>query len=72
MLLQRKSIGIHREKILQVSIPQAVGAVATLEERLSQIKAIKNVSIPQAVGAVATRRERKTLASEYAFQYRKR
>ena len=56
-----------------VSIPQAVGVVAT-ELELNRIKnKLSKVSIPQAVGVVATNRELEDLGTPFeAFQYRRR
>ena len=56
-----------------VSIPQAVGTIATY-----QLRSIRNgrfqVSIPQAVGTIATMAKEKysSKAEEMMFQYRKR
>ena len=49
--------------ILSVSIPQAVGTVATMED-LGALQQFESVSIPQAVGTVATVVESKK-AQEY-------
>ena len=58
MLLQRLSTKVRPPAFDSVSIPQAVGAVATntiaIENELNP-----DVSIPQAVGAVATAGSRK-------------
>ena len=56
---------------LEVSIPQAVGAVATLKKRLLLVLH-QVVSIPQAVGAVATEDVLDILEDVQRFQYRKR
>ena len=56
-----------------VSIPQAVGAVATWSTLgCSTSTSIKGVSIPQAVGAVATTELNKAFDEIKVFQYRKR
>ena len=55
----------------KVSIPQAVGTVATITV-LCLYTARIFVSIPQAVGTVATSIGKATKTSTYAFQYRKR
>ena len=53
MLLQLFKLSLQKKVNTLVSIPQAVGAVAT--EKLKMIFLLMNVvSIPQAVGAVAT------------------
>ena len=54
-----------------VSIPQAVGAVAT--KGIREIMHMNKVSIPQAVGAVATcARSKGAIWYGKKFQYRKR
>ena len=59
MLLQRHEQLMAKEKYSSVSIPQAVGAVATVN-MLCSILILFMVSIPQAVGAVATLYEKRS------------
>ena len=55
-----------------VSIPQAVGTVATSNDRLLSFVAPISVSIPQAVGTVATVKSFLYVIICSKFQYRKR
>ena len=55
MLLQHNVLNAASSLGIYVSIPQAVGAVATLTRNETSFRqGCGNVSIPQAVGAVAT------------------
>ena len=59
MLLQPVEEIDNGIKVEVVSIPQAVGAVATPDASFEHYTDLKQVSIPQAVGAVATAGSRK-------------